>query len=63
MKFSNSLSLQQNSSLLYNKFVLNLYIVSELKNLSRNRSNGFTIKRFLFVTVKLMRKTVKSDFI
>lgn len=63
MKFSNSLSLQQNSSLLYNKFVLNLYIVSELKNLSRNRSDGFTIKSFLFGTVKLMRKTVKSDFI
>ena len=43
--------------------IINLYIVSELKNLSRNRSNCVTIKSCLFGTVKLIRKTAKSDFI
>ena len=36
LKLSNSVSVQKNSSSLYNNFYLNLYIVYELNNWLRN---------------------------
>ena len=42
---------------------MNLYLVYELDNCSRNPSTDFTVKICLFITVKLTRNPIKSEFI
>ena len=54
--------MQKSLSSLYNKFILNLYIVYELNTWLRNPINNFTIKNCLFGTVKLERNAIKSKF-
>ena len=44
LKFNKSVLLQKCSSSLYSNFILNLYIVYELNNWSRNPPNNFTLK-------------------
>ena len=47
---------------MYCKFILNLYIFYELTTWPRNPTNNFTLKKFLFGTVKLVKNTVKRKF-
>ena len=62
LKFNNWVLVQQKSSLLHSNFVLNLYIVYELNNWPRNPTNNYTLKNYLFGTVKLTRNADKSKF-
>ena len=62
IKFSNSVLVQKSTSSLYSNFILNLYIVYGLNNWPRKPTNNFTLKNFLFVTVKLVRKAAKSKY-
>ena len=55
--------MQKGYSSLYRNFSLNLYIVYKLNNWPRNPTNNFLLKNCLFVTVKLLRITVKCKFI
>ena len=41
---------------------LNLYIVYELNNRSRNPSNNFNLKNCSFGTAKLTRNAIKTKF-
>ena len=59
LKFNKSVLVQQNSFSLYSIFILNLYMVYNLNNWSRN----FTFKKCLFGTLKLARNAIKSKFI
>ena len=63
LKFNNSVLVQKSSSLLYSNFMLNLNIVYELNNWPRNPINNFPLKNYLFGTVKLVRKVIKSKFV
>ena len=63
LKFNNSVLVQKSSSLLYHNFMLNLNIVYELNNWPRNPTNNFPLKNYLFGTVKLVRKVIKSKFV
>ena len=47
---------------MYCKFILNLYIFYELTTWPRNPTNNFSLKNFLFGTVKLVKNTVKRKF-
>ena len=62
LKLSNSVSVQKNSSSLYNNFYLNLCIVYELNNWLRIPTYNFTLKNCLFGTVKSTRNTDKCKF-
>ena len=43
LKFNKSVLVQKKSSLVYSKFILNLYVVDELNNWTRNHSNDFKL--------------------
>ena len=62
LKFNNSVLAQKKSSSFYSNFILNLYIVYELNTQQRNLINNFTLKNYLFGTVKSTRNTNKSKF-
>ena len=62
LKFNNFVLVQKSFSLLYNNFILNLYIVYELNTCPRNPTNNFTLKNCLFGTEKLVRNAIKSKF-
>ena len=59
LKFSNCVLVLKSFSSLYSNFILNLYIVYDLNNWPRNPTNNFPLKNCLFVTVKLVRNTIK----
>ena len=44
LKFNKSVLVQKKSSSVYSSFILNLYIVDELNNWTRNPSNDFKLK-------------------
>ena len=52
----------KNYSSMYSSFILNLYIVYERNNWSRNPTNNFKPKNCLFGTVKLKRNADKNKF-
>ena len=60
LKFYNSVLVQKSISSMHSYFSLN--IVYELNNWSRILANNFTLKTFLFGTVKSVRIAVKSKF-
>ena len=62
LKFSNSVFVQQSSSLFYSNLILNFYIVFELNNWLLNPTNNFALKNCLFGTAKLVSNTIKSKF-
>lgn len=47
---------------MYSYFILNLYIIYELNTWPCKPANNFLLKCCLFDKVKLVRKTIKSDF-
>ena len=47
---------------MYSNFILNLYVFYELNTWPRNLANNFTLKFFLFGTIKLVSNTIKSKF-
>ena len=62
-EFSKSALVQKSFfSSLYSNFILNLYIFYELNTWPRNPANKFSLKKYLFCTVKLARNTIKSKF-
>ena len=71
LKLSNSVLMQKvlphftakSSSSLFSNFILHLYIVYELNNWPHNPTNNFTLKNCLFHTVKLVRSTIKREFV
>ena len=62
LKFNNSVIVQKGFSSLYSNFILNLYIVYELNTWSRNPTNNFTLKNYLFGKDKLVRNGIRSKF-
>ena len=62
LKFSNSVLVQKSCSSLYSNFILNLYIVWELNNWSRNPAHRFTQKSCLLGLVRLVKNAIKSKF-
>ena len=54
--------MQNNFSSLSSNFNLNLYIFFQLNNWPRNPTNNFTLKKYLFDTVKSVRNAIKSKF-
>ena len=62
LNFKNSVLVQKFSSSSYKNFILNLYLVYELNTWPLNPTNNFTLKNYLFGTVKLTRKADKSKF-
>ena len=63
LEFNNSVLVQKYFSSLYSNFSLNLYIVHELNDWSRNPTNSFTLNNCLFGTVKLTRNSDKGNLI
>ena len=62
LKFNNSVLEQKSFPSSYSNFILNLYIVYELNTWPRNPAINFTLKIYLFGTVKLVKGTMKSKF-
>ena len=60
LTFNNSVLVQKSVSLLYSNFILNLYIVYELNTRPCILRNNFTLKNYLFGTVKLVTDAIKS---
>ena len=56
--------MQENFNSLYGKFILNLNIIYELNDWSRNNynNNNFSLNNCLFGTVRLVRNIIKNKF-
>ena len=59
LKLNNSVLVQNNSPSICSDLILN----SLCMNMPCNPSNNFTLKNYLFGTVKVMRNAIKSKFI
>ena len=63
LRFNYSVLVLKSSSLLYRKFILNVYIVFELDKWPHNLTNKFTLKDCLFGAFKLIRNSDKKNLL